>query len=553
MAKIEINALKNSTGSIFALGLWGLIIGIIGGVLGIPRFGLIESDVWVWISTGLKFAGSLMQFFFFLYFANACKNLGNSIFNQCAIIAYSILSIAVLEACQYIFHSKVFALIALIPSLISFIIFIILALKFKRNYSGLLGSVGAQMIKLIQIGCIIIGVAVFLLILFIIEVSTIDPSYVNLTNPSIVFMTVIQVIVFAGLGIWFLAATVKLYSKMDELMVYGYEAYPNTEDKSENQRVLSNIKLGNFKASFKRNTKIIYGVTGGLVIVGIVFLVLGVSGVFKNPYDKYFADINIEEISPTSLAEEGKKDFVGLRITKNDYSNLLDLEYYNIKMRWEPSSDDPSVLEVSVVFKNIYEVYDDIYGIGYLKGDELEIYRGEFLSFNSQEDRDRMRMSDMLMFYHDEGFAIGRTILGQHVPLLKAKVKNLASFEATFYESYTGQESKIQLYDENTWNEIRLETKVCVFSNYDADKVVSIQLIRPYDTDNFGAKAIVLGSLFYEERDFYTVINSENQFSLGEGEPMPFFGIATWKGDRLKVDDMEGGFFYMDMSDGESF
>ncbi|MCH5214173.1 MAG: hypothetical protein J1E97_03195 [Muribaculaceae bacterium] len=234
MDKIEINSLPNSRGSIFALGLWGLIIGIIGGMVGSPMLGFMGSEAWLWISTGLGFIGLLMQFFFFLFFANACKSLGNSTFNQCAILAYSLLLFAVLKACNSIFRSDVFLLISLIPALIELIIFIVLAVKFKRNYSGLLGRVGAQMLKLIKIACIIIGIVIlYVLILFVIAGVAHQYSR-RLPHPSLPYIFIILGITIVGLSVWLLIATVKLYSTMDELMVYGYDVNYNSETSSHN-------------------------------------------------------------------------------------------------------------------------------------------------------------------------------------------------------------------------------------------------------------------------------------------------------------------------------
>lgn len=572
MAKIEINALKNSKGDVLSLGIWGIIIGFIGGIIGYPKFELIEETGWLIVSCSAKFIGAFLIYLLFNYFSKACEGLGKNLQNKMYCFTYFFILCVIFAILRSFVDHNVLTVIGGLFAIADFILLLIIGTQLKKNYSGLLGKIGDRMTRLFLAFVIILVVSIAFA--FIIAGLIQDHSFSTAKSATTLF----TIIIF-GLAVWILVINIRLFMAISTLMENGYNRWLTSEyDDYElylsggNQAVNTNslVQANSTTCTNRNNTfakkfpfkgffpvlkkkKILWSIIGICVITGIVFLILGVSGIFKNPYDKYFADIKIEEILPASLAKEGEKNFVGLRITKNNYNNLLDLEYYNIEMRWEPSSDDPSVLEVSLILKNIYEVYDDICGIGYLKGEELEIYNGERLWFNDQNDRDELRECDMLMFYHDKGFAIGRLNLGHPTPLLKAKVKNLASFEASFYESYTGQESKIQLYDENTWNEIRLETKVCVFSNYNADKVVSMQLIRPYDTDNFGAKAIVIGSLFYEERDFYTVINSENQFSLGEGEPMPFLGIATWEGDKLKVDDMEGGFFYMDMSDGESF
>lgn len=572
MAKIEVNALKNSKGDVFSLGIWGIIIGFIGGIIGYPKFELIEETGWLIVSCSAKFIGAFLIYLLFNYFSKACEGLGKALQNKLYCFTYFFILCVILAILRSFVDHKVLTVIGGLFAIADIILLLIIGTQLKKNYSGLLGKIGDRMTRLFLATAIYI--VVYIVFPYIIAGLIHDHSYSTAKSVNTLFA-----IAKIGLSLWILVINIRLFMAISTLMENGYNRWLTSEyDDYElyltggNQAVnTSNLEQDNSttftswndtfskKTPFKsflpvlKKKKFIWSIIGICAITGIVFLILGVSGVFKNPYDKYFAAINIEEISPGSLAKEGEKNYVGLRITKNNYNNLLDLEYYNIEMRWEPSSDDPSVLEVSVIFKNIYEVYDDICGIGYLKGDKLEIYSGVCLWFNDQNDRDELRECDMLMYYHDKGFAIGRLSLGHPTPLLKAKVKNLASFEASFYESYTGQESNIQLYDENTWDQLRLETKVCVFSNYESDHVVSIQLIRPYTSDNFGAKAIVLGSLFYEERDFYTVINSENQFSLGEGEPMPFLGIATWEGDKLKVDDMEGGFFYMDMSDGESF
>ena len=231
MARIKVNALPNPKGSVFSFALWGTILSVGGGIIGlIPYFySDIGSDTGKnleILSTIINLTGIILIFIFFNYFTNACKVLGNKVIKDVgSLFGFFVglqIFVMIFNFLPIDFNRFTFWKIFVITPILILIYFLKVANNFRYNYFGLLHETGRLMMK--YLGCVVllIVVCLSLVVIYLFDQENSISSYGEFQFNKNVIIGVLLILPFV---IWTWVVWTKLICTMDELMERGYRAW----------------------------------------------------------------------------------------------------------------------------------------------------------------------------------------------------------------------------------------------------------------------------------------------------------------------------------------
>lgn len=555
---IEINALRNSKGGIIKYAIYAWVIGIVALII---RFyaHTMESNYYMnttdtttlrGLAAILTSIASIFTFRFLYYFAKACGSLDSFIANCALTVAYCSLGQILLPFVILIGEDAlklVFGAIAIISGLLQFVCFIILAFKFKRNYDGLLGKVGKQMLYIFYATLILIGIMI---------ISLLSASALLSSAGSGTFTIFFLYAISMAYGIFVLVYSIKLLITINKLMVNGYDLWlHNINDENEgiyNERivVISEPVPQQVRPTFSERRKNkdtkhtsvnkrywVFGSVGLLVIAGIVVALTlrGSNNNFDglmnevNPQfiDTLMTEVNPQFIDPTNLSDTNDIQLMGWCPVDEEIDGirLKTIRQLSVKIEFEKMNATkyqiPFRISISDVTGN---GPDEILGRGFLKAGNLIAYESHDYDYDYDYDNGQHTSSK------------GRIIL-------EAKdVKNLAQFNGNVCLN-RGDET----LDYNFVDVLSLHKAVnnVTISSYQGkeEQTADMLLIKPFGKNIKGVDALVYCISFSwpHSEDFgyyaygralFTLIDSQKYMLLGN-YPMNYLGVAKWNNEKL--------------------
>lgn len=565
---IEVNALKNSKGEIFNYVIYSWIAGAFSLMIRYyastidpyPTY-VTDTNAWWWVSATLASVAGFFLFRFIYYFAKACGSLGSFIANCALIWAYSSLGqllFPFVKLMEMNVIKMIFYIVIIVSGLLQFICFTILAFRFKRNYDGLLGKVGKQLLYIFYATMIWIGI----LVVSLLSISDLS-SIIKSGYSTLLFLVVITI----AFLIFFLIFYVKVLLTINKLMVNGYQQWFNNIDNEIDENigerivVISEPVAESVKPTFSERRKSkdtnhthvnkrfwIFGSVGLLVIAGIV-VALTIRG-SNNDFNGLMTEVNPPLIDPKNLAYTTNIELMGWCPVEIEMEGMK-LKTVN-ELRVEIEFEKWNANEYQIPFKiSIYDETsrgeDKILGRGFLMDGNLIAYE----SSDYYDDNDNLRSSN------------GRIIM-------EAKdIKNLAQFngKVCLYEGF--ETLDYNFVDLLSWYKAISHSTTSVYEGTDGREAY-IQLIKPFGKNVKGVDALAFCISFsapyttgydYSNNDDYgynthggwvlTAIDSHNYMLLKQ-YPRPYLGVAKWDNERLLLinDGEETEMYLVDRHEG---
>lgn len=303
--------------------------------------------------------------------------------------------------------------------------------------------------------------------------------------------------------------------------------------------------------------KIFLLVMGSVMTLGIVLfawgLTIGTASAKSNfsEFNDLFAKQTLSELSLDNIISNNLTNFEGFVIEKNEDSESLIVLFYILKFTFDSDykgDDDGLPVSVRLYLDNVNGIDESVYGIGYLKGDDLTLYEAEVFKLDDPETRDVMRSMDNFLIDDEEGIVVGHLYFEDKKILLEGKVSDFSRFNVKLYSlwphKFDSTPADLLVYNRLTLYKTYASTPTSVFESQGGE-TVEIQLLPPPNNNTYNAKALVYGYMRdikdndYEEGMsgyFYSAINIENKFML-DCDPMPYLGEGVLGNDTLKIDD----------------
>ena len=212
---MEVNGLPNNRGSMLGFAIGGYILYLASALL-FPSFDLIEDTAWLIGLSIVNLAGVVLMFVFLNSFSKACNSLNDNTASNFFVIAISSLIFYIFVILYYISgKNPAFLITGLIPALFVTVSTVLVGIKLKKRYTGLLQTVGKRIMSVFWVSIAASAAIIAIPIIYLLIVSL---TYTFFNSDYLILVYLLKII----FGIWLFILNIKLFLSMDELMTNGY-------------------------------------------------------------------------------------------------------------------------------------------------------------------------------------------------------------------------------------------------------------------------------------------------------------------------------------------